>query len=112
MIRLVVVFYGFLAFFVPLSLSAQTATDPFVVQMQIQSVRNNINALSAENESLKIERDALLEKLKRKKTGAAVAIGAAVVGTGIGVWGVSKGIKAKQNLKAAEAELNQKEQQK
>ncbi|MHA1541094.1 MAG: hypothetical protein ACTSXL_02200 [Alphaproteobacteria bacterium] len=87
------------------SVCAIAQTDPFVMQMQINSTQNNINALKAENQSLQAELDGLETKLKKKKTGMGLAIGAGVLGVGFGAWGVNKGIKANRKYKVKDAEL-------
>ncbi|MBN2779961.1 MAG: hypothetical protein JXQ74_02725 [Alphaproteobacteria bacterium] len=101
MMRLTLVLIGFLA----LSLPVSAQTDPFVLQMQMQAVQNNINALKAENAALQVELEDLETTLKKKKTGAGVAIGAGVLGGGFGAFGIYKGAKAQGDYKNAKSDL-------
>ncbi len=80
--------------------------DPFVVQMQVNSTKNNIDALKGENSSLQAEITSLEEQLKKKKTGMGLAIGAGVLGAGFGAFGIVKGVKAKNNHKTKTDEFN------
>lgn len=101
MTRLALVFIGFLS----LSLPVLAQTDPFVLQMQMQATQNNVNALKAENAALKVELEALEKTLKKKKTGAGIAIGAGVLGGGFGAFGIYKGVKAQGDYKNAKSDL-------
>ncbi len=101
MIRLVLVFIGFFS----ISVSSFAQTDPFVLQMQINATQNNINALNAENASLKLELEALEAKSKKKKLGANLAIGAGVLGGAFGGYGIYKAVKATGELKETEGKI-------